>query len=332
MAGDTAITDTFDRVFTTTRTTILPKVWDQITTNIPVIYWLNLEGQVEMHEGGAALEFNVFKELMTAVGARATQKVTPVYVDPVTRGRYVWKNIYVPFKVPGIDLRKNMGPNAVVDLMVTVVEVAQASMTAALGGSTLGIWSSADESDETIITGFGNIFKSTANTTGTTGNISRTNAWWRNNTGTTITSFATNGVAGWRGAMFNAMRGNEIPNAIITNLTQYLNYLATLTGTYQTRLPLDVSVASRYLIDAGFPDVGFHGALVIQDANATANLAYAANSKFLKLRIHRDTNLYLRPFVLTEDEDAISSMVIWMGNLTCTNLLRQGYVTGGDTA
>lgn len=332
MAGEVSITDTFDRLFTTTRTKVFPKVWDVITQNIPLIYWLNLEGQIEYADGGSALEFNIFKELMTAVGAKATQQITPQYATPVTRGRYVWKNLYCAFKQPGNELAKNMGPNAVIDLMSLLVETAQSSLTAALGGSTLGVYSSADESDETIVTGLQNICKPTGNATGTTGNVSRTNSFWQNTVGTTISSFASNGIARWRSTMFNAMRGNEIPNAVVTTLTQYLNYLAALTTTYQVRLPLDAQVANRHLIDAGFPDVGFHGALVIQDANCPSSTAYFLNSKFLKLVVHRERNMYVRPFVLTENEDAISTMVIWMGNLKAVNLARLGVVTGGDTA
>jgi len=328
MAGNVSITDTFDRVFTTTRTTIIPRVWDNITTDIPVIHWLNQQGQVELHAGGAALEFNIFKELISAVGARATQKVTPIHIDPATRGRYEWKHIYVPFKLAGQDLRKNKGPNAVVDLMLLAIEAAQASMTEALGGATLGIWSTTGEDDTTIVTGLPHLISGA--TTGTTGNISRTNSFWQNSSGTAITDFSANGLTRWRETLFTAKRGNEVPNAVITNQTQYLNFLASLTTTIRYNLPLESRVASTGSLDIGVPDVVFHGALVIEDANATADVAFFANSKFLKLRIDTETNLLLRDFVLSEDEDAISSMIVWMGNLTCTNLARQGRVTGGD--
>lgn len=329
MAGNASLTETFDRVFTTTRTTIIPKVWDNITTDIPVIHWLNQQGQIEEHEGGAALEFQVFKELINAVGAGPTQKVTPVHVDPATRGRYVWKHIYVPFKVSGPDLRKNTGPNAVVDLMVLIVEASQASMTEALGGATLGIWSNTGEDDVAVVTGLQHLISGA--TTGTTGNLSRANSWWQNSTGTAITDFSANGITRLRGALFTAKRGNEIPNALVMDQTSYLNFLSALTGTIQYNFPLESRVASQGSVDIGGADVYFHRALVMEDANATpAGVVYGLSSKFLKLRVHREANLLLREFVLSEDEDAVSSMVIWMGNLTATNLARMFRIAGAD--
>ena len=151
MAGNTAISTTFDRVFSTTHPQVMPKVWDNITTDIPFVHYLAEAGRVRFVEGGSALDFNVFKELGNAVGyASGTSTLTPVSLDPVTRGRYVWKNIALPFKIPGPDLRRNQGPTQIADLMAVVVESVRASFAEALGGSAVGVWSTADETSELL--------------------------------------------------------------------------------------------------------------------------------------------------------------------------------------
>ena len=80
-------------------------------------------------------------------------------------------------------------------------------------------------------------------------------------------------------------------------------------------------------------DVGFHGAVVIEDANAQADVARFINTKYLYLCVDEDSYMALMPFVsmLSQGEDAVASAAIAMLNLVCGNLLRQGVVTGGDT-
>src|SRR3990167_2563028 len=214
MAGNTAISTTFDRVFSTTHPQVMPKVWDNITTDIPFVHYLAEAGRVRFVEGGSALDFNVFKELGNAVGyASGTSTLTPVSLDPVTRGRYVWKNIALPFKIPGPDLRRNQGPTQIADLMAVVVESVRASFA------------------EGIVTGIQNIVatNTTDNTAGTTGNIARSNTWWRNQIGTAITDFSAHGIARMRSALFAAQRGNETTDLITMDSTSFQNLLSALT-------------------------------------------------------------------------------------------------------
>ena len=334
MAGNVTFTDEIDRVLSTTRSDIMPMVWDNITTDIPLIHYLVQEKKVRV--GGAYLEGTVLKELPSAIGAAPTAAtVVPVYLDPATRFRYAWKNIYVPFKIPGPDIRKNKGPNKVLDIIGLSLDAVQAGMVQGLGGTSLGIWGPAtnDEANESVLTSLLNLVKSSANTTGTTGTLSRTNAWWQNSTGTAITDFGTNGLTRWREAMFNAKRGNDIPDVVVTNQTQYLNFLNTLQANFRYNLPVEFRLSSRRTVDIGMDDVGFHGAVVIEDANAQADVARMINTKYLYLYVDEDSFLVLMPFIsmLSQGEDAVASAAIAMCNMVCGNLARQGVVTGGDT-
>ena len=336
MAGNTAISTTFDRVFSTTHPQVMPKVWDNITTDIPFVHYLAEAGRVRFVEGGSALDFNVFKELGNAVGyASGTSTLTPVSLDPVTRGRYVWKNIALPFKIPGPDLRRNQGPTQIADLMAVVVESVRASFVEALGGSAVGVWSTADETSEGIVTGIQNIVatNTTDNTAGTTGNIARSNTWWRNQIGTAITDFSAHGIARMRSALFAAQRGNETTDLITMDSTSFQNLLSALTSTFQFNLPMEMRVASTGMLDVGVPGVNFHGALIIKDANCPLGEARGLNTKYVALHVHRNTNLVFSEWVsmLPVGEDALAASALWMGNLVATGLARHWGLEGANT-
>ena len=334
MAGNVTFTDEIDRTLSTTRPDIMPMVWDNITTDIPLFHHMAEEKKIR--SGGAYLEGTVLKEIPSAVGAGPTSAaITPVYLDPATRFRYAWKNIYVPFKIPGIDIRKNKGANRIVDIIGLSLDAVEAGMTEALGGTTLGIWGPAanDEGNASVLTSLLNLIKSAGNATGTTGNLTRTAAWWRNSTGTAITDFGTNGLTRWREAMFNAKRGNDLPDVVVTNQTQYLNFLNTLQANFRYNLPVEYRLSSRRSVDIGGDDVGFHRAIVLEDANAQADVARFINTRYLFLVTDEDAYFTILPFVsmIAQGEDAVASAALCMLNVIATNLLRQGVVTGGDT-
>ena len=337
MAVNTAISTTFDRVWTTTRPEVIPKVWDNVSTDIPFIHYLYEKGLVDFVTGGAALDFMVLKELGQAIGyAPGATTLSPVTLDPATRGRYNWKNLALTFKIPGPEIAQNQGPNQVANLIAIIVESVRISMVQALGGTSVGIHSSADETNLGAITGLGNLVKidSTNNALGTTGTRSRvTNSDWRNTIGTAITAFGTHGVARMRSALFTAQRGNESVDLILLNATAMQNLLAALTGTYTFNTPLEMRVASTGRLDVGVPGLNFHGALVMKDANIAANEIRGINTKYLRLRVHKDRNLTFSDWVsmLPVGEDAIAAGCLWMGNLGLTNLAQSFGITGGDT-
>ena len=332
---NTSIQTTFDRVFSTTHPDVMPQVWDNVTSDIPTIHYLSEAGRIKYVTGGAALDFNIFKEAATVVGyTSGSATLTPVTIDPVTRGRYEWKNLALPFKIPGPELRKNMGPAQIANLMVIIVEAVRASFVEGLGGSVVGIHSNEGETNIGAVTGLQNLVKVTTadNTTGTTGGISRaTFTVWRNTIGNAVTDFSANGIARWRAALFAAQRGNETTDAIITTTTAFSNLVAALTATYQFNLPMEMRVQSTGVMDVGVPGINFHGALVIKDASATETRGL--NTKYIALRVHRETNMIFSEWVsmLPVGEDSIAASMIWMGNLVATNMEQHWGIAGSDT-
>lgn len=329
MAGNTAISRTYDLLSTATNPANVPGLWDVITSNIPSIHYFLDEASMETAPGDRN-RFRVYKEEVAATGAGASQDVVASYIDPWTVGEYGFKFIYIPVRLPNQHLILNAGENQIIDIVKDTMAVMIRSMISTLGGSVRGIMTanSNDESEATKITGLPSIIKSSGNATGTTGTISRTNAFWQNSTTTTnITSFATNGRARYAEALMNAKRGTDFPDIGITNQTQFLNYLTIFTSTVTLNQPI-----SGERFDVGVPDVGLYGVRIFPDDNAPANEARFINTEYLKLMLLENDYLSFSPAMGDIAKDDTVIRLRFTGNLFCAFLAAQAVVVGGDTA
>jgi hypothetical protein len=172
------------------------------------------------------------------------------------------------------------------------------------------------------------MIKASGNATGTTGGISRTNAFWINGVTTTaITSFATDGKARYSEAILNAKRGTDYPDVGITTKTQFLNYLALFSATMNLNNPIS---GDRF--DIGVPDVQLYGLRMFSDANATANQARFINSEYLKLMLLENDYLSFSPAMGDVNIDDTVIRLRFTGNLFCPWLGAHSVTTGGDSA
>ena len=119
MPGNLSLTREFDILWSSTAPDVMPMLFDNITARIPLIQWYSEQGQIEMRSGGFALERLIYKERLAAVGFAGLSNITATVPDPWTRIAYNWKNIAIPFKIPGTHLLKNSGPGKLFDLLET---------------------------------------------------------------------------------------------------------------------------------------------------------------------------------------------------------------------
>lgn len=96
---NTAISRTFNLLETATDPSNIPGLWDVITSNIPTIHHMWDESSMEARPGNYTT-FQVFKELIPAIGAGRTSVITATYPDFWTTGRYGFKFIYIPLRLP----------------------------------------------------------------------------------------------------------------------------------------------------------------------------------------------------------------------------------------
>lgn len=322
-------TVTWDTIRSLTNPKVSKKIADNVTSKIPLLYFLDKQGNKELENGGDSYQLHILKELQTAQPYTGMTTFSDSEADPVTICEYHRKQLQQPIVVTGTKLLKNSGsnPEAIIDYATTLAESAEEGMKNTLAGSTYGIFSALTETDLGV-TGLQNLVSSTP-TTGTTGSLSRsTNMFWRNQTADITTNFQTSGLNAFRELFFECVRGDEAPDIGIITQAMYQNLHRSLTSTIHYNQPTPNTASG----DLAFQHIYFQGVPIMFDSNVPANSGYFLNLKYLKLLVHADRDMAIRDFITPANGDYMIGRILWAGNLVASNLARQGVFTGsGDT-
>lgn len=322
MSAPNTQTFQYDTVGSITNPLISQKVADNITQNIPLIYLLNEMGNKEYENGGEQYNIPIYKQQQNVQAYAGLTTLSYNDQDPVTSAYYRRKLLTVPVTLTGEKLLINGGDDAtsIIDYMTVIVETAQEDMKSGMAAM---LYSSNNESDLGI-TGLQTLISSTP-TTGTAGNLSRsTYAFWQNYLGTCATGFGTNGLIALRAAYFNLVRGMEVPTIGIMTILTYANFHRSLTSTIHYNLPTPNTARG----DLAFEHLYFQGTPFMPDYLCPANTIYLANLKYMKLLVHQKRDFVFRDFIAPIDQDALVGRCNWAGNLVCSNMGRQGVITG----
>lgn len=330
MAGETAISRTYGFLNTLTGPAVMKEIFDVITSNQPTFHHF-LDEEAEEADGGDAIRFNLFKEIIPGTGAGRTQPVTADYITPWTIAEYQYKFLYVPALLPKQDLILNeaAGGNRLESLVGGTASAMIRSMFDLLGGSSRGIWTAgvSDESDKTHLTGIPSLVKSSGASSGTTAGVSRSNAWWQNIVTSAISSFATNGRARIANGLLQAKRGSDFPNLGLTNTTGFENYLALFTAVTHMNFPVQ---GDKF--DVGVSDVMLYGLRVFPDDSAPSNEFRTVNTDFLKLKLLKGNYLSFSPAMEVSGKDDVEIRLRFAGALVSSWLGAHACTTGSDTA
>ena len=325
-----SLTRTYNRIFTIMRDEALePYLWDNVSARTAYLYCMKALGAIKEIGGKEHLSFKILKELPTTEGYTDDGVLTPVRPDPWTRAVYEWKQLACPVQVTGLDMIKTQDGSEP-DLLEGFIEAAEISMRDAIGGSTLGVFSTADETTLTSITGLQNIL-GTSTTTGTVGNLSRaTFTTWRHNTGNVASAFDTNGLNIMTTLYRQCTRADEAPDVGVLNGSTLDNFLRETTRTFQVQVPM-LGDPDKAMVDAGFPNVAWFGMKLFPDDGVPANMGYFVNSKYINILVRQGRNAELGDFVKSNNRDDLVSYVFWAGNQICKGLRYNGILQNADT-
>jgi hypothetical protein len=332
MAGNLSVTREYQRIFSIVADEAEPVLFDNVSSRTALLYRAKDMGAIIKTGGKPHLRFNILKELPTALGYTDLDTLTPVRGDPVTSAIFEWKQVAVPVQVSGLDMIKTPEGNAI-DLVEMFLQSAEIAMRDSIGGSSLGIFSSAAEDDLRKITGLQNMLTSST-TTGTVGNLSRaTLSTWRHQSANVSSDFSANGLARFRTLYRQCSRFDETPDTIVLTGSAMDNFESALTGSFVVNLPLiGVGAGDEKMIDAGFGNIRYKGALVFADDGCPANYGYFLNmSKYYRLFVREGRDAEIGDFVKSQNRDDLVTYVLWAGNAVMTNLGRNGVLLNGDT-
>lgn len=331
MAGELSLTRTYNRVFSMIGDMpVQDVIFDNISARTALLFRMREMGAIIPIGGAPHLRFTILKELPTTTGYTDLDPIEPVRPNPYTSCVYEWKQLQCPIEVSGRDMIiTDDSDEAIENLLTGFLEAAEISMRDAIGGSTVGIFSDADESDLTRITGLQNFFTSST-TTGTVGQLSRaTLTAWRHQSANVSSDFSANGLARFRTLYRQCGRHDEQVDTIVLNGSTMDNYENALTSTFQVNMPL---TGSEGMLDAGFQNIRYKNAVVFPDDSVPANYGYFLNlAKYIRLYVRRGREAEIGDFVKATNKDALSTHVLWAGNMVTTNLARGGVLLNGDT-
>lgn len=331
MAGNLSVTRQYDRIFSIVRDELASNViFDNVSTKTALLFAMKMMGMIIPVGGMPHLRFTILKELPTTVGYTDLDTISASRADPSTSAIFEWKQLATPVQISGRDMIKTEGAG-IIDLLELFMSAAEASQREAIGGSSVGIFSNADETNERAITGLQN-FLTSSTTTGTVGNLSRASlSVWRHQSGNVSSDFSANGLNTFRTLYRQTHRWNENTDLIVLNGSTMDNFERDLTSTFEVQLPLGFSAGNQDMIDAGFANIRYKNALMFDDDGVPANNGYFLNSKYTKLYVREGRESEIGDFVKAQNKDDLVAWVLFAGNMCTTNLARQGILLNSDT-
>ena len=322
MPGGATITT---KVLTETLFELSSVMEDNISKNIPLLWFLKARGQVIEVDGGYD-----FRERLAYgqgsfgyYGRFGTLDTTPQ--EGMTMAIYAQKRCAASIVVDEWDLLQNKGRHAIGQLAKDTALQAEITMSEQLGIDLFN-----DGTDTNRIHGL-RLLVADDPTTGTVGDIDRsdaTNSWWRNNTYTTaLSTFEATWLNGWhvfqRLYIAASKRANDGPNFIVTTPDIYRFY----TAGPADRLRFQGGTPAQ-MAEAGMAVAGFHGAAVTFDENCPASHAYFLNTKYLRLKVLRGANFVMKPTKSPANQPWVDiGALVLISQLTSSQSAKQAVAT-----
>lgn len=244
--------------------------------------------------------------------------------DVISAAEFDWKQASVAVTISGLEQAQNSGPDALLDLLESRIEVAEKTMANNLSSD---MYSDGTASSGKQVGGLQLLVADTP-TSGTVGGINRqTYSFWRNQTFSATTSGGSAASAANIQRYMNTMylrtkRGMDQADLIVMDTNYYSFFWSSLQSIQR--------VASSEMADAGFKSLQYAGIDVVADGGigggCPANHAYFLNTDYIFWQPHRDRNMVPLDTVRSLNQDASVQLIVWMGNMTMSNAELQGVI------
>ncbi len=295
------------------------KLHDQVFTATPFLFWMQQGGRIQPVDGGRSivepLEFGN-NDTFDWRDPKATIDLREQ--DPFTYAEWDWKTIDGSIVVFWDDERKNRGESALFDYAKALISNAEKTLKKKMGAAVFADGSPVAELDG---------LAAAVAASGTYGGLSRTTyTWWQAQSDINVEAYTLNGgAAGGLRAMYDSCTaggGDDEPDIIVTTNALWRKHVAIL-GPQQR-------FENAKLAEAGFRNLMHDNAPITWDANCPTGYMYVLNSKHLKLR---PDSMCAHEFVKRErhpkdNQWATTILMLWVGNMVCTNPRMQGVMTG----
>ncbi|AZW14218.1 phage major capsid protein [Bordetella bronchiseptica] len=308
------------------------KLADNLEHNNALLAKLRQRGNVRTFSGGT----HIMEEIMyddgdTSSGSYSGYDVIDITPDsPISAAEYDIKQYARAVTISGLELIQNAGREQMIDLLAGRVQVAEARLRNAISA---GLYGDGTGNGGKDITGLQAAISSTPNT-GTYGGIDRgTWAFWRNQV---ISCTSDVGAAMSPATIQSAMnklalacaRGTDRVDLIVADNEAFEAYQSSLQAIQRV-----TNDSGQGTAGAGFTSLKYHGAGANADVifdggiggNMPAKTMYFLNTSFIFFRPHRQRNFVpLGNDRQSVNQDAVTRLIGWAGNLTTSGAQFQG--------
>jgi hypothetical protein len=315
---------TFTEIVTTTLREHPGVIFDNVSNNNALLNRIMKKKNMDVLDGGYEIvEPLEYAENSTYQRYSGYDTLNVQASDVLTAAKYDWKNAVVQVTCAGDEIRKNSGSKTqIVNLAKARIKNAMHTFSNSFSSD---IYSAGTETNQ--INGLQALVADAG--TGTVGGInSTTYAFWQNGVqsaaapiqgGAGITPSATTMETGMMLPLWlSLVRGTDKPDLIVSSNDYFTFYEAS-----------QVSL-KRYTNDddaqGGFISLKYKSADVIFDGGSgipTSHM-YFLNTKYLRLKVHKDANMTQMDDKVSVNQDAIVIPILLMANLTCSNRSLQG--------
>lgn len=304
-----------DFVTSISRRYIMPTVVDNIYGSNALFYRARASGR--MINGGTQIEVPIMYSQLGSGGAYSGFDVLNVAPsDTIKNAAFDWKQHYVPITLDGKTLIRLDSPEAIANGVKLQFQQAEEQMATNIGA---GIYSDGTTNAKEI-TGL----QLAVDSAGTYGGIARSSAtYWQSYEDGTTTSL---GLSVLQTAHGTATSGGRHPSLIVSQQTNYNRYWNLAIGAQIQ----DIGAGGKdeQLAAAGFHNICFNGVPWIVDSQVhNSSTIYMLNEDYLFLVSTPRANMMLQDFQQPVDQDAMTALLLWAGELVVTNPSRQAKFT-----
>lgn len=295
---------------------------DNVTNNNALLYMLNKGNRIRTVSGGTeileGLSYDNNKSFRWYSGME-TLDVAPYRVHD--SASYQWKQAAVAVTISGLEAEViNTGSERVFDLVTERVEVAESTMA---NGISAGVYSDGTGSNGKEIGGLQYLVSDTP-ASGVVGGIDpATFDFWQNQLQTGVTG-STDITANMNELWYKCTRNRDTPDLWTFDNNFY--------GFYESSLQDIKRITNDNLANAGFQNLAYKTSQVLLDGgldgSAPASNGWALNTRYLKYRPHVNRNMVtLDSERYSVNQDAMTRLVVFAGNMTMSNRSLQGRLT-----
>ena len=295
----------YDALITTTIEKRLTDLVDNVFKARPLFDIMQRNGNVKTYDGG----HKIVVPIMHADASDRFQTYSDYdtftlgTVAGISAAEYTWKQAGLSIAISGMEMAKNNGPQAIIDLVDAKVTQAKETFAEQLSNQLFTSDGTGNSGKNWL--GLPALVGNNSVGPATVGGISASShAYWRS----VIQTGADEALSLAKlSSIYNqASRGSDVPNVQVTT--------AALWEKFEGLLTPNARFEDAKLAEGGFRSLMFRGSPVVWDPTCPAKYWYMLNTKYLWLVKHADRWLTMGPWIQPENADAKYALVTAYGN------------------